>query len=195
MSIKSIENIEDIIDDIEQYIIQNLRDDRFAHSKNVAILAKKLATRFGENEIEAYLMGIAHDILREKPDEELISMAVLYNCLEPYGQEFPAVLHGRLAAFFVKDNFNFYSKKLDIAMYNHSTASYSMDNMSKILYVADMYEFSRPYVNEDIRLKLETLTLGELYNMAIIQSVNYMKSKDIKIVPITLEIYNSIMEK
>jgi hypothetical protein len=49
---------------------------RFIHSRNVALHSTDLAGRFGLDEDSAYLAGIAHDICKELPPDEMMEYAL-----------------------------------------------------------------------------------------------------------------------
>ena len=61
--------------DIEKYksdVRKLLSDYRYVHSMNVGDSAKMLAEKYGADEEKAYVAGILHDIMKEKPKNKML---------------------------------------------------------------------------------------------------------------------------
>ena len=61
-----------LTDAVTRDVRSRLSDFRFYHSQCVAAAAKALAARYGWNEADAFLAGMAHDILKEQPRAEAL---------------------------------------------------------------------------------------------------------------------------
>ena len=64
---------------IKEDLKQSLSTYRYEHSIRVAEEAKKLAKHYGENEYDAYLAGLLHDIAKEFSDDKIKHYLKKYN--------------------------------------------------------------------------------------------------------------------
>ena len=62
------------IDEITEYLKENLSEIRFAHTIGVAETAKSLARRWGADEHKAYLAGLVHDCAKEIPKDDALRL-------------------------------------------------------------------------------------------------------------------------
>ncbi len=154
---------------IDQYIKSILSEKRYIHSKGVAKRAKELAHIYGEDEKKAELIGIAHDVAKEMQKEEAIKYVkengIIFNEIE---QKEQGLWHSKIGADIVKKKFGF-TKDMSQAILYHTTGNVNMNNMDKIIYIADKTEENRKVKNlilnveEAIEISNKNLDDGVLY--------------------------------
>ena len=140
----------ELIEKIKKDLKENMSEKRFEHSVSVMKKAIELAKIYNEDEDEAALAGLTHDIAKEMPDDEAFIIA------EENGIELDEIekintklLHGKIGAFLAKEKYGFNERITDAIKFHTETAP-EMDNLSKIVYVADKIEDTR--VSEKVDL-------------------------------------------
>ena len=133
----------ELIEKIKKDLRENMSEKRFEHSVSVMKKAIELAKIYNENEDEAALAGLTHDIAKEIPDDEAFMIA------EENGIELDEIekintklLHGKIGAFLAKEKYGFNERITDAIKFHTETVP-EMDNLSKIVYVADKIEDTR----------------------------------------------------
>lgn len=132
---------------IENDVKNILSEKRFIHSQGVAKRAVELAKIYGENTELARIIGIAHDIAKEMPQEQALKYA------KENGIEFdeieknaPSLWHSKIGADIVEKKYGF-TKDMSQAILYHTTGHVNMNTMDKIIYLADKTEENRTYID------------------------------------------------
>lgn len=141
---------------------------RFEHSKRVAILSAKLANWYGVDTYSAVIASILHDMYKEK----------IVNTFDKYEHLPKSVRHGYVAAELLEGKC---SKQIREAIKNHTIGDIKMDDVSKILYVADYIEPGRE-VKKAVQLRenCQQLILDELVLEVTKNSLNYLENCGLK---------------
>src|SRR5271163_974937 len=99
----------DDLEYVQNWVKERVSPKRFGHIVGVAHTAKKLAQQFSHDSELAYkaeLAGWLHDACKETKDNELVEQAQKYGFkLDPVEEENGHLLHGPVAAQFVKHTF------------------------------------------------------------------------------------------
>ena len=155
-----------LVEKIKEYLQNNMSEKRFNHSVSVMKKAIELANIYNENEDEAALAGIAHDIAKEIPDDEAFKIA------KENGIEFDEIemmntklLHGKIGAFIAGQKYGL-NDRIQNAIKIHTTTSPDMDMLAKIIFVADKIEDTRK--DEDIDIDAQRKIAIENIDEAII---------------------------
>jgi nicotinate-nucleotide adenylyltransferase len=152
------EEITGKIAQIENDMRASLDLNRFFHSRNVALLAWDLCRRFGIDPQKGYLAGIAHDMCKNFDAEKLIRLARADGGnITKLEQGKPGLLHARAAAIMVRKKYGITDKDILEAIRYHTTGTWDMGTLAKIVYVADKLDVSRV----DIAPALKTKCRGE----------------------------------
>ncbi len=142
-------------DEIKEYAKTVLSEKRFVHTANVAEEAKRLATVWGADADKAYLAGIIHDIAKEIPKSQALGTLTKYGYTPDETEKQNAeLLHGKLAAYIVRDKFGIDDDEVLSAVSYHTTGRPGMSLLEKIIYVADFTEPARNYPEADEIRKL-----------------------------------------
>jgi nicotinate-nucleotide adenylyltransferase len=117
---------------------------RAEHCRRTAALARRLALRFGLDREQAYLAGLAHDLARELPEEELLRLAAQDGApLAPWEAERPVLLHGRAAAVLLGPAC---AEEVREAVADHVTGRPGMSALARLVYAADFLEPGRGFL-------------------------------------------------
>jgi nicotinate-nucleotide adenylyltransferase len=145
---------------IEKTVRDMLPIGRFLHSRNVALMAVFLAARFGVNEDDAFLAGIAHDMAKEQSS--------------PLG-------HGEKAAVMLEEQFGVTNKDVLEAVRCHTEGKTGMGNLAKIVYIADKIEPRRKTVDSRLREICKTAPLDELFREIVRGTHEFLERKGVAI--------------
>lgn len=124
---------------------QTLSEKRFIHSVGTMNMARKLARIYGENEEDAALAGLIHDIAKEMSKEEIYDYIKKYNIeMDEIEKENIGLMHAKIGASIAKERYGA-NKEIQNAILYHTTGNIKMDRFAKIIYVADKIEEGRTY--------------------------------------------------
>lgn len=134
-----------MINNIQEYLKENLSEKRYKHSIGVMKKAEELAKIYNVGIEEAKLAGLAHDIAKEMSKEEHIKYAQDNNIkLSEEDKAVTAVLHAIIGADICKNKYGF-TKRMQNAIKYHSTGREAMNMLEKIIFVADKIEENRNF--------------------------------------------------
>ena len=155
-----------------------LPQNRFLHSKNVAVLAAQLCTRFGIDEQEGYLAGIAHDMCKAWTPDAILKLAnqdaLPVNSVE---MQKPELMHGRAAAVYLQVYHGITNQALLQALQMHTFGGPAMDSLAKIVYIADKIEPSRMGIDPSLRIACSRDCLPVLFAKVVSQTLLYLKQR------------------
>ena len=172
-------NLEEITKDVKN----TLSEKRYIHCIGVMEQAAYLAKKYGYDIDIARVVGIAHDIAKEIPEEEKLKYVEQKNI---------GLLHAKIGADICKKKYNF-TEEMQNAIKYHTTGNENMNILAKIIFVADKTEKNRKY--EDLKtvrdLADEDLDKCILYILDYMLVDNVNKKKLIH--PNSIKIRNKIM--
>ena len=172
------------LEELEEYVKNNLSEKRFFHSKCVMKKCEELAKTYNVDVETAKKVGIAHDIAKEMTDEEKLSYAknndIIVDTVEQHNL---GLLHAKIGADIAKKVFNFSNEMCDAIRY-HSTAKENMSMLEKILYIADWTGDDRTFEDAIILkqiLKESGIDQAILYALNMVIQEQLEKNKEIHI--------------
>lgn len=185
----------ELILEIQKDVQAMLSKERYKHSLGVMKRAEKLATIYNENIEIAKMVGLAHDIAKEMPKEEKLKYINKNKIdIDEIEKENVGLLHGKIGADICKKRYNF-SIKMQKAIIYHTTGNPDMDNLAKIIYLADKTEENRKQENYDVE-KIRKLS-DEDINKAMLEmleeSINFNIKKRRLIHPDSILTRNCIL--
>lgn len=161
---------------IEKAVKEVLSEKRFNHSVGVAKKAEELANRYGEDTNIAKVIGIAHDVAKEMSDEEYFEYVKINNIqINDIEKNNPKLLHAKVGADICKKRFGF-NEQMQNAIKYHTTGNVKMDNMAKIIYLADKIEDTRSY--EGLKIAREKTNISINKGMLYLLSLGIKKRLD-----------------
>jgi len=123
-----------------------LSKNRFKHSMQVAQIAREMAEHYGVCAEKAYITGLLHDYAKGISGEELISIAEENNLIEDQiERQVPDLLHAPVGACLLKKELGIEDEELLRAVSLHTLGGIEMNDLDKIIYLADMIEPGRDF--------------------------------------------------
>ena len=163
------------IENIQAEIKEKLSEKRYLHSVGTMKMARILAQKYNVNENIAMLTGLAHDMAKEIPLEQAMEYIKENKIdIDEIEKQNTALLHAKIGAHMSK-KYGF-TEQMQNAIKYHTTGNPQMDDLAKIIYVADKTEENRNYEGiEEIRqLAMQNI------NEAILAILDHDIEKNIK---------------
>ena len=154
---------------VDEYLRKNLSPQRYNHTQGVADQAVKLAKLYGADEDKAYVAGLLHDIAKEIPLEQKLTLCAEYGIeVDEIMRSQPDLTHSFLSAAIAKSVFGIDDNDMLNAISYHTTGRHGMSLLEKILLLADITEPNRGRSKEidDLR-QLAQLNLNKAVHLAI----------------------------
>ena len=182
-------------EEIQKIVRQTLSEKRYNHSVGVAKRAEELAKIHGEDQNQARVIGIAHDIAKEMPKEEAIKYAekngIIFDEIE---QKEPSLWHSKIGAHIAIKKLGF-TKEMAQAILYHTTGNTNMNNMDKIIYLADKTEEGRTCIDLETAKNISNKNLDEGVLYVVKFALNYSLNKNSLIHPDTVHLINKLITK
>ena len=152
-----------------------LSEKRYNHSLGVMKKAEELAKQYGEDPNIAALVGLAHDIGKEIPNEEKLRYVKENNIKIDEVEEYNVgLLHAKIGADITKKKYNF-TEDMQKAIKYHTVADPNMNLLEKIIFVADKIEENRSYEKVEELRKMAEINIDN----CIIEILNYTIKENI----------------
>ena len=163
---------------VEEFAISVLSQERYLHSRGVALLAARLCRRFGEDPEAGYLAGIAHDICKEFPTETIKALALEDGGgLSDIEAEKPSFLHARAAASLLRKKFDVDDESVLEAVRSHTFGFPGMGPLARLVYIADKIEPSRGDVSPSIRASMHDSDAETLFASTVADTVRWLRER------------------
>jgi len=171
----------------------SLSRPRLVHTREVARLASELCDRFHADEEKGYIAGMAHDIARELPPEEIVILCDGDGLpLGPEEKSHPMLLHGRAAAAILGKDTGYTDAETLQAIRDHVTGRASMGPLSKIVFAADFLEPTRDFVSPEFRRRTLGLSLDEMVLAVLERKIHYVKAEGASVAADALALYQEL---
>ena len=173
-----------------------LSEERFKHTLDVADWAEKLARHHGLDPVKARCAGLAHDLAKEIPKKDQVSLARRWDLLRyPEDEQNPAVIHGRLAAYWLEHYFKVDDADVLAAIASHTLGRPGMSRLEMLIYSADLTEPTRDFPKVDIlRQSLyDDLEKGTLD--CVERTLIYLRQRNNPIHPLTQLTYEDLQRR
>lgn len=183
-------NYQDIVEDLKK----NLTSRRFIHSQGVSAAAVDLAIRYSVDCDKARLAGILHDCAREIPTDSLIIEVTKRNIKVCQVERLePVLLHAPLGAILAREKYGVYDTEILSAIETHTVGGPMMDDLAKIIYLADFIEPNRTFHGVDELRLIAQEDLDKAVLAAYDHTIAYIIKKGGLIHPATIEGRNYII--
>lgn len=172
-----------------------LSANRFIHSCNVADVAVKLANHYGVDEEIAYLAGLLHDYAKGLSGDILLKIAEENQLIEDDIEYLiPDVLHAKVGAFLLKKDGITDNNDILQAVDYHTLGAINMNELDKIIFLADMIEPSRDYPTLDRLHCLAFKNLDEAMLFGLESTIKYCIEKKRLLHPKTIAVRNKFLK-
>ncbi|GAB6173315.1 bis(5'-nucleosyl)-tetraphosphatase (symmetrical) YqeK [Paradesulfitobacterium aromaticivorans] len=175
-------NIEDALD----LAARSLSAARYCHTLGVAALAEDVAQRHGLDPAKARFAALVHDLAKEIPIEYQLRLARRWQILNyPEDEQAPAVLHGPLAAYWLKHYYGLKDEEVLAAVAHHTLGYPGMSPLEMLIYSADLLEPNRkfPHVDSLRQALYDNIEQGTL--ACVEHTLNYLNEGKRLIHPLT----------
>jgi nicotinate-nucleotide adenylyltransferase len=183
----------ELIARLEAEVRSLVSPSRFLHSRCAALTAYDLCVRFALDPDRGYLAGMAHDIAKSLPEEEMKRLARRddknFSKLE---QKKPSLLHGRAGAVLLRQKFGIEDEDILEAVRYHTTGSPGMGPLARVVYIADKIENSRRDVKGELRDFSRFADLDSLFTAVLEETVAFLRSKQMDLSAGTLVLLDAI---
>ncbi|MDD4689174.1 MAG: bis(5'-nucleosyl)-tetraphosphatase (symmetrical) YqeK [Eubacteriales bacterium] len=184
-------------DKIIEFLKENLIESRFTHTMGVCGESMRLAEHYGVDINRAELAALMHDCLKNKTDQELISIAQELGVkLDEIQLSNGKLLHAPVGAAFAKEYFNIEDSEIIDAVVYHTTGKADMTLLEKIIYLADYIEPNRQEFDGLSTLRdLAYTDIDKAVLSALETSAEYVESKGSILHPDTIAALNWLKDK
>ena len=178
--------------------LEALPDGLQAHIYRVRDVALELASPHGIPLDRAELGALAHDVCRAVPGDELLKMSAnLGVIVTDVERDFPLLLHGPVGAELLRTEDEFVEHSLCEAVRWHSTAHASLDDLGKVVFLADKLDPHKAAVYSN-QAKLYDMALESL-DLALLEFLSHEMAARIEkgetVHPASLDARNSLILK
>lgn len=179
------------LEELRESIKTYLSERRYLHVLGVEEVCHDLALIHEGDIQKACIAGLLHDCAKNLSDDELLQECKKYNLpITESEMRAPYLLHAKLGAYYAKEKYGVTDEDILNAITYHTTGRPAMSKLEKIVYVADYIEPGRkPIPMLDKARQLAYTNLDEAVICISNSTIEYLKSKDAVIDPLTQETY------
>lgn len=184
------------VEEVLNLAVRVLSEERFIHTLGVADCAEEMARHHGLDPLKARCAGLAHDLAKEIPIKDQLSLARRWNLLHyPEDEQHPSVLHGPLAAYWLEHYYKVDDAEILAAIASHTLGRPGMSPLEMLIYSADLIEPSRDFPKVDIlRQSLyDDLEKGTLD--CVERTLIYLRQRNNLIHPLTQLTYEDLQRR
>ncbi len=185
--------------DIENWLKENLYEERYIHSIGVMEAAVELAQMFNMDIEKARITGLLHDAAKCFSNEKL---------LEIIHQHIPEVhdcellnyktLHAPVSAYLAKTQFGIEDREILDAIRWHTLGRCNMSDFEKIIFLADKIEArtrDKEFRHQCLELLKEDNGLDKALFKCFEATIKSLVDRRLAICHITIDVYNELLEK
>lgn len=181
------------LDKIEEEVKKRLSENRFNHSVGTMKAAKELAEIYGEDENEAALAGLMHDIAKEMSIDDVKDYIIEHNIeVDEIEKNQFKLLHAKIGASIAREEFKASEKVAQAIMY-HTTGNVKMNKFDKIISLADKIEENRNYEQVEFLRSLAKENLDEAILFMLDRTIKRAVEKGATIHPNTIKLRNYLL--
>ena len=181
----------DQIKELDQRIKKKLDAKRYQHTVSVAYTAAAMAMAHRSDVNEAYVTGLLHDNAKCLTTDKKLEICRKHQLkITPWEKANPELLHAKVGACLARTKYGIKDENMLRAIANHTTGRPNMSMLEKIIYIADYIEPRRkPLKDMDEIRRLAFSDIDEALCMILKNIIDYLKTKDAEIDPLTMETY------
>lgn len=190
-----MEKTEELLRTIDRDLQGILSQERYEHSIGVMKKSEELARKYGIDIYKAKLAGLAHDIAKEMSKEEKLEYIKENNIIADEIEKVNVgLLHAKIGADICKKRYGF-TKDMQDAIINHTVGNPEMDDLAKVILVADKTESGRKYEDLEQAKEIASIGLNEAVVYIIDISIKNTIERGSLIHPDGVETRNKLIQK
>jgi predicted HD superfamily hydrolase involved in NAD metabolism len=181
------------IDEMRNLLQASLKPKRFRHSCAVYETALELARLYHADERKVAVAALLHDCGREVPTPDSVAKALALG-LHPTPVECaqPVLLHAVLGPWFAREKYGVTDPDILEAIRRHTTGGAGMDDLAKVVFLADMTEPGRDFPGVEALREASRRNLDEAMLMAYENTIQYLLDQQLLIHPDAVAGYNEL---
>lgn len=184
------------LNEIKDWLKENLNDERYRHTLGVADCAKELALKFGANPDKAYLAGLLHDCAKCLDKETSKSFFDKVEITEEEKINYKT-WHAPIGAYFAKTLFHIEDEEILSAIRWHTLGKLNMSLFEKIIFLADKIETEtrdKDWCELNRKLLKEENGLDKALLNCYNATIKSLCDRNLKICKLTIDIYNELLD-
>ena len=184
------------LNEIKDWLKENLNDERYRHTLGVADCAKELALKFGVNPDKAYLAGFLHDCAKCLDKETSKSFFDKVEITEEEKINYKT-WHAPIGAYFAKTLFHIEDEEILSAIRWHTLGKLNMSLFEKIIFLADKIETEtrdKDWCELNRKLLKEENGLDKALLNCYNATIKSLCDRNLKICKLTIDIYNELLD-
>lgn len=185
------------IEDIQNWLKDNLVEERYIHSLGVMEAAVELAEMFYMDVEKARLAGLLHDAAKCFSNEKLLEIIKEHI---PEVQECELLnyktLHAPVSAYLAKTQFNVSDSEILDAIRWHTLGRCKMSDFEKVIFLADKIEARTrelAFRNECLELLKQENGLNKAMFKCFEATIKSLVDRRLAICHITIDVYNELL--
>ncbi len=172
-----------------------LKDKRLSHVQSCVNFAVQLANIHGVNEDRVKIASLAHDIFRDLEPPILIKMANAYKMKVTRLEKLnPILLHGKVAAEYVRRRFNIADKEILEAIAYHTSGKENLGDVGKIVFLSDSLEENRIYENVEFLRQMAKQDMNHALYLIVANKILYAVKRRLFLLPETVKMWNWLVQ-
>ena len=154
-----------------------LDEKRYIHTLNVEKLAAELGTIYSLDVEKLRVAALLHDIMKNAPYDILLHRAKQSDIINRIEDKPKQTLHGFAAAHYAAKEMDVQDEDILWAVKSHTCGRYGMQDMEKVIYLADMLCEERKFEGKDYLLATAKQNLDRAMLASLQHSLEWIKSK------------------
>ncbi len=178
-------NLYNEYDSLVKKLKSQLSEERFLHTQGVVLYALKYADKLKLDYNKVFIASLLHDSAKTNLNYDYI-----YNKnLVPIDSKNTPVAHAFCGAVVANLEYGIENKEILDAIYCHTTAKPNMSQLAKLIYCADMLEEGRNFDGVEKLREIFDKDFEQGFVACLKQTVDFLKSGNKEIYPLTLDAY------
>ncbi|SHE87252.1 putative HD superfamily hydrolase of NAD metabolism [Marinitoga hydrogenitolerans DSM 16785] len=182
--------MEEVIEEIKRILKKMISEYRLKHIMGVTYTAKILADKYGVEENRIELAALGHDLFRDVKPYKFLKIAKVYEIGISYVEKKnPILLHGKIAAEYLKREYNIPEDVYE-AIYYHTSGYKHFGIVGKIIFIADSIEPTRKYKNVEYYRDIAFYDINRAYKEILKNKVIYSLERNHFLLSDTVDAWN-----
>lgn len=174
---------------------QKMSKKRLEHVLRVEQKALELASLYDVDITACQLAALLHDLAKEWSMEEYATIVQKFNLSQDMLQFGSEILHGPVAACVIDEWFGVDDDRVKNAIACHTIGDSQMDDVAKVLFVADYIEDGRVFDGVGVARELAKNSLEDAIVYKLKHTIAYLATRQLPIYPKTVVAYNTWIAK
>lgn len=181
---------------LKQQLKKRLTPKRYYHSLCVMEEAVRLADQLGVPREKAKLAGLLHDITKNTPDEEQLSLLDRYGVpMTDIERNTPKLYHAMSGALLLEKELGIRDREVLDAIRYHTTGRANMSLLEQTLYLADFVSADRDYEGVEELRKTAHTDFAAAMTVALSYTITELVDRGAQVHPDTISAWNDHIAK